>query len=131
MGLTGSPCSVYQLASTAGRTGTLSKSAQTCWLYVLGAALPPDILSVDFYPLVEYCPHSLAGCSVKTLGRWSGGRPDLGPAFRQQSQKAPISFPLSVPLRKNSNSAFQQDDLTKNPAHNSFFFPLYRNFYSH
>lgn len=90
---------------------------------MLGATLPPDILSVDFYPLVEYCPHSPAGCSIKTLGRWSGGRPDLGPAFRQQSQKAPISFPFSVPLRKNSNSALQQDDLTKNPAQHSFFSP--------
>ena len=88
---------------------------------MLGAPLPPDVLGVDFYPLVEYCPHSPAGCSVETLGRWSGGRPDLGPAFRQQSQKAPISFPFSVPLR-NASSAFQQDDLTKNPAQHSFFF---------
>ena len=88
-------------------------------------ASQPNVLGVDCYSLVKYCPHSWAGCSFNVLSGWGRGGEDRSQScgLRQQSQKAPTSFPLSAPLRRNFNSAFQQDTLTRNLAQHAFLSP--------
>ena len=124
VGLTCSPCSTYWLALHHREDGYPFIICTEALAVRAGgsSASWSDVLGVDFYPLVKYCPQYWAGCSFKTSGGWNRGRPARGPALRQQSQKAATCFPFSVPLRKSFNSAFQQDDLTGNLAQHSFFF---------